>query len=286
MAPQISQIDLYFIITHKNLKFNPDPMISARLFHARESELPNILRLCEDITNFALHIFYCPHRILRNLRRPSTLFRRLFNHLPVHSEYFIECSRLIRQQYSEYSTQTIHALQHVCKTFENMHTHIQSHLRSFRCTVPRLRILFLYEARLLRISGIIHTRHAAHYRIFKDLRTFPISLPQHFRHIGAHLRIFLLHETLHRHILRHSFTSINPVSLFTPFKSLALISNQLPSIAVLCLHTPNQLVPTYPSSIPFYFFTPFAFLSFLLLFFVFHVSDLCLFISIFHISFF
>ena len=56
------------------------------------------------------------------------------------------------------------------------------------------------------------------YRIFKDLRIFPISLPQHSRCIGTHLRRFLLRETIHRHILRNLSAPITPASLFAPFE--------------------------------------------------------------------
>ena len=66
------------------------------------------------------------------------------------------------QQLSRYSTLAMHTLRHVYKTFANMQPHIPSHFRSFRSTVPRLRIFFLHEAHSLRIFRIIHSYHADH----------------------------------------------------------------------------------------------------------------------------
>ena len=130
-------------------------------------------------------------------------------HMSTISEYCITCPCIKHQCTSEYLTPSTHALQHVSRTFRHIQTHTPSCIsKSYSCT----------KHAYSEYSPLFTHTTQTTYRIFKDLWIFPISLPQHSRHIGTHLRRFLLHETMHRHILQHLSIPINPVSCPQPFE--------------------------------------------------------------------
>jgi hypothetical protein len=86
-------------------------VISVRLFHARESEFPNILRFCEDITKFTPHVFYGLYQILRNLRTTLVIIQTLSHTTQTTSQDSIMSPRIACFHTFEYSILFTHTTQ-------------------------------------------------------------------------------------------------------------------------------------------------------------------------------
>jgi len=126
-----------------------------------------------------------------------------------------------------------HASTAIIRIFDAISTHTTKHSQNLHRTTNNYSFTFpplqVYHSMSSNIHPAWSTLYSEYlvlfthtpqtiYRIFKNLRTLAHSLPQCSKHIGTHLWIFLLRKIMHRHILQHSSTPINPASSFAPFK--------------------------------------------------------------------
>jgi hypothetical protein len=182
------------------------------LFYQRESGFPKLF----TVTRIDLHF----RTTSASLQLPSlqSTFGRLSHHSahsPFASEYPGHVSTEYPKTLSRVRASRIispsnvrHRLYTCCNTsVESSQTyqHISQNISETPRALPCISKYYplpkhAYPEYSLLFAHITQTA----YRIFKDLRIFPISLPQYSRHIGTHLRRFLLRETMHRHILRYS----------------------------------------------------------------------------------
>jgi len=126
-------------------------------------------------------------------------------HTSTISEYCITCPRIKHQCTSEYLTHTMPVLRCILEQPSQMYRSLSLHVPNVSGTLHHVSEYYpLPKHAYSEYSPLFTHITQTAYRIFKDLRIFPISLPQHSRHIGTHLRRFLLRETMHRHILRYS----------------------------------------------------------------------------------
>ena len=129
--------------------------------------------------------------------------------------------------------------------------------------------------------------HTCVHKTFTDLWTIICSLSHHSRHIATHSpNVHIAKESTQAHT--PAFIYLHQSSLFVcTFSSWALASNKLSSTAIPHLHSLNQWVPGSASTIPFpfYFILLSQFSPFLLISFIFHVSDLHIFVHTFQVSF-
>jgi len=126
------------------------------------------------------------------------------------------------------------------------------------------------------------------YRISRNLWTFLLLLPQHSRHSWytfSKISIVQGHTGMHSSI--YPLPSIQPLCLHLlkfsiTFGSIVKHSYFWPSCSE-SIGTCSSLVDSF--LFPFYFFLLLNFSHFLLLLFTFHVSNLCILASVFHVSF-
>ena len=132
------------------------------------------------------------------------------------------------------------------------------------------------------ISALLNSTHIMQniHQTFTNIQLIIQAFIQHFIHITPRSWKFILEKIMHRHMLQYPSAPINlafcsqPLMFRINFRSIAKDSYSPPSFSEInrCLIFFELF---FSSLYTFYFFLLFHFSSFLLIYFMFHVSNLC-----------